>query len=86
MHYSTKPLIKESTTTEDAEYEKNSYFWDRSIDRDDKALVQVVEEKGKEAFGKHAELKIVQIPDDVDWEISEYDGSEHIVEVHRTWG
>jgi len=30
-------------------------------------------------------LKIVEIPDDVDWEINEDDGSEWIAEKHRTW-
>lgn len=49
-------------------------------------LVSVVEELGDEADGEYAELKIVEIPDDVEYEISEYDGREHIAEKHRTWG
>ena len=53
--------------------------------RADPLLVKVVEELGKEANGSCAELKIVEIPDDVKWEISEYDGNEHIAEKHRTW-
>jgi hypothetical protein len=32
-----------------------------------------------------AELKVVESPDDVEWEIEEYDGIEWIAEVHRTW-
>jgi hypothetical protein len=48
-------------------------------------LVQVVEELGKEANGNYAKLEIIEIPDDVDWEIDEYDGMEHIAEKHRTW-
>ena len=35
--------------------------------------------------GKHATLKIVKIPDGVEWEIEEYDGREWISEKHRTW-
>jgi hypothetical protein len=30
-------------------------------------------------------LRIVEIPDGVEWHISEYDGIEHIAENHRTW-
>ena len=60
-------------------------FWDGDIPRDDPALVQVVEEMGPAANGNHAELKVVEIPDDVEWEIHEYDGSEHVAEKHRTW-
>jgi hypothetical protein len=48
-------------------------------------LVKVVEDLGIESFGFAANLKIVEIPDDVDWEVMEYDGMEHIAEKHRTW-
>ena len=54
-------------------------------DRTDAALVQVVEELGELANGPHAELKVVEIPDDVKWQIEEYDGSEWVAEQHRTW-
>ena len=54
-------------------------------DRSDPIMVQVVEELGSEANGKFAELKVVEIPDDVKWEIEEYDGDEWIAEIHRTW-
>lgn len=62
----------------------------RPDDRSDSDLVRVVEElgvggRGVGAGGRHASLKIVEIPDDVDWSIKEYDGSEHIAENHRTW-
>lgn len=55
------------------------------IPRDNVHLIQVVEELGNEASGSCANLKIVNIPDNIEWEISEYDGSEHIAEKHRTW-
>ena len=59
--------------------------YDRRIPRNDPALVQVVEELGKSASGQCAELTLVEIPDDVEWEIAEYDGNEHVAETHRTW-
>lgn len=54
-------------------------------DRSNPLLVQVVEELGKEANGEYAKLKIVEIPDDTDFIIQEYDGNEWIAERHRTW-
>ena len=60
-------------------------FYDRDIPRDDAALIQVVEELGDAANGFAADLKIVDIPDGVDWYIEEYDGNEWVAERHRTW-
>ena len=65
--------------------EDEVYFSGREIERDDTDLIKVVETLGDKANGACAELKIVEIPDDADWEISEYDGNEHIAEKHRTW-
>ena len=56
------------------------------IPRDDHRLVQVVEELGAEANGHCAELKVVTIPEGVQWEIVKKDGSEQVSEQHRTWG
>jgi hypothetical protein len=55
------------------------------VDRSDADLVRVVEQLGKKANGDHAKLKVVEIPADVKWDIAEYDGLEHVEEVHRTW-
>ena len=63
----------------------DNYFSEHEIERNDSALVQVVEELGEKASGPHAELKVVEIPDDVKWKIDEYDGSEWVAEQHRTW-
>lgn len=67
-----------------AAYSK-TVFTERDVARDDPYLVQVVEELGDRANGRHAELKIVEIPADVDWEIDEYDGTEWVAEKHRVW-
>jgi hypothetical protein len=60
-------------------------FTDQDIDRDDPYLVRLVEEWGERAEDNFAQLKIVDIPSDVDWIIQEYDGHEWIAERHRTW-
>lgn len=60
-------------------------MYPRDIERHDPVLVQVVEEMGDAADGDHAELAVVEIPDDVEYIIEEYDGLEHIAEAHRTW-
>lgn len=57
----------------------------RDIRRDDPLLVRVVEEMGEKANGRCAELTVVEIPDGVDWEVSEYDGMERVEEKHRSW-
>ena len=48
-------------------------------------MVQIVEEMGSKADGKSAELKIVNVPDNVNWYIEEYDGKEWVAERHQTW-
>ena len=63
----------------------NDGFYDRDIPRDDQILIQVFKELGDAANGFAADLKIVEIPDGVNWEIEEYDGNEWVAEVHRTW-
>ena len=55
------------------------------IARNDPILIQVIETLGDEANGRFAKLCVVDIPDDVEWEISEYDGMEQVDEVHRSW-
>ena len=60
-------------------------FHSRSLERDDVDLVEIVESMGEKASGYCAELKVVKIPDDVEWTIEEYDGSEWLAERHRTW-
>ena len=64
---------------------KENYFEDRAIPRNDPDLVTVVEDLGESANGFAATLKIVEIPEDVDWYVEENDGREWVAEKHRTW-
>ena len=67
------------------EKDDDNYLSYHHILRDDPTLVQVVEELGEKSWGRHSELKIVEIPDDVEWYIDEYDGIESVNEQHRSW-
>lgn len=61
------------------------YEYDYTIDRSDPDLIAVIEALGKEVNTNYSDVVIVEIPDDVKWTVSEYDGLEHVAEVHRTW-
>ena len=63
----------------------DAYIGSEPVDRSDPALVDAVETLGERADGGFAELKIVEVPDDVKWHIEEYDGKEWVAEDHRTW-
>ena len=58
---------------------------DRPDNREHPPLVECVETMGAAANGPCAKLEVVEIPADVDYEIAEYDGLEHVAEKHRTW-
>jgi len=64
----------------------NRLCWGISnIQRYDEVLVSIVEEMGEAANDKYASLKVVEIPDDVQFDIMDYDGAEWVAEKHRTW-
>ena len=76
----------EDLTYEEFVKDMKAYELDLNVmDRSNPLLVQVVEELGSGASVKTSDLEIVEIPDDVDWEIQEYDGKEWVSEKHRTW-
>lgn len=60
-----------------------TYFYDER--RANPALIQTIRELGDAANGRHSDIRIVEIPDGVLWEIDEYAGMERVVEKHRTW-
>lgn len=65
--------------------EGEDYFDEINLERNDSILVEVVSKLGNLANGFCASLSIVEIPDDVEWQIEEYDGNEWVAEKHRTW-
>lgn len=71
-------------TSKSVEECHEDYEWDDDT-RSAPELVQVVEELGEKANGSFANLVVVDVPDDVNWVIEEYDGWETIKEVHRSW-
>ena len=62
-------------------------YYDNFLDdnRDHPLLVECVETLGDKANGRCARLEVVHVPATVEWEIEEYDGTEWVAEVHRTW-
>lgn len=62
-----------------------TYFAGEKLDRTNPELIAMIERMGSEAMIKPQALKIVDVPDDVEWEISCYDGVEKIEEKHRVW-
>lgn len=86
-----KELVKRDAACIRTYTEKDALLYclkdeDKIATRTDKDLIEVVKLLGEQANGMCAELEVIEIPFDVDVTIDEYDGSEHVAEVHRTWG
>ena len=79
-----KKLVERKKRRDQSKRGITGYYPD--IPRNHPLLIKVVEELGDKASGRFACLEVVEIPDDVEWQIEEYDGSEWIAEKHRTWG
>lgn len=78
-------LSKEAYRFLGLEWDGYGFKYSSDIERVDPKLVECVEILGPLANGRCSELKVVEIPDDVIWEISDYDGLETVEEVHRSW-
>lgn len=63
----------------------NYAFNEKDINRTDKDLIKVIEKLGEKANTMCSTLKIIEVPDNVDWIIEEYDGNEWVAEKHRVW-
>jgi len=79
IYYAKEPL------NEDGIYNEKAWFSASDIERNDANLIKTVEDMGEKANGRCASLKIIEIPEDVEWGIEEYDGVEWVAEKHRTW-
>lgn len=55
------------------------------VPRNDPDLVRVVEELGEKSWGPVSELKIIDVPENVEWTIDDDNGKERIHEKHRVW-
>ena len=75
----------DSVLSSDYYLDNDEWFNCREIPRNDPTLVAVVEKFGDKANGFCATLKVVEIPEDVDWAIGEYDGHQWVAAKHRTW-
>lgn len=53
--------------------------------RSNPLLIECIEKLKEASWDQYAKLSIVEIPDDIEFTIEEYDGLEHIAEAHRTW-
>lgn len=62
------------------------FDYGRDFTRNNPNLVKIVEEMGEAANGFISNLKVIEVPDGIEWTVEEYDGWEWIAEKHRTWG
>ena len=54
-------------------------------ERANEKLVECVEALGEKANGEYADLVVVEIPDDLEYKIDDYDGVEMLYEKNRRW-
>ena len=89
------PIGSVYVKSDDAEYGVGYWdtsSWNQGLEQDSPefrslpALVEVVELLCDEASGSYSRLRVVDVPDDAEVYISEYDGRETVREVHRSWG
>lgn len=80
VHYSTADLGKKIE-----KIPNENYWYYGNLERTDRDLISVIEKLGDEASGEFGSVKVIEIPDGVDWEIDDYDGVESIHEKHSVW-
>ena len=71
-----------------SEIPNEHFFYESWYDREnrnDPDLIEIIERLGEKANGFFAKLAIKEIPDGVDFEITEYDGFEDVVPPRTTW-
>lgn len=82
-HYFTKDM-GDYVEISNEDYKKYSLYLDEEH-REDTILIEVVEELGEKASGRFGKLKVVEIPEDLDYVIDEYDGIETLHEKVQEW-
>lgn len=60
-------------------------YWIFDDRRDHLLLIQCLEELGDKAAAGLVTLQIVDIPDDIQWFVTDDEGCEYIEEEHRRW-
>ncbi len=87
--YDDRPKEDKGLYIVDAESSSFGKYWTNLSDEENRTnplLIQAIEEIGEEkSSGRFGEIRIIEIPDGIQWELSEYDGIESIHEVHRSW-
>jgi hypothetical protein len=77
------PYIIDSDSTISGKYYSNLSDYEN---RTNPLLIQAIEKIGEEeSSGRFGEIKIIEIPDGINWEIEDYDGIETVNETHRSW-
>lgn len=66
-------------------YEEWNWYYLPGDYRTDPTLIELIESNSKKYSGQCSELKVVEIPDDIEYTIENYDGIEHIAEKHNIW-
>jgi len=54
--------------------------------RTNKDVIEMVKILKEKASFQTSKIEIIEIPDNVDYEIEEHAGIEHVAEKHNTWG
>jgi hypothetical protein len=78
-------LSKEAYKMLDLEWDGYGFTYSDNDKRTDPKLVKCVEVLGAKANGEYSDLKVVEIPDNIDWYIDDYDGLESVKDGYRSW-
>lgn len=79
--------LSEKWSKEDGDYRrinsKNWYLSYRDIERTDPILIEVIKELKNKASENFAKLEIIEIPDNQEYEINDYDGLETVYSAEK---
>lgn len=82
-HYFIKDM-GDNVEISNEDYEKYCLYL-KDEHREDPILIEAVEELGEKASGRFGNLKVVEIPDDLEYVIDEYDGIETLHQKVEEW-